>query len=278
MSGAMRLLQNAMRSLLLMLLSCLLLASGVAAQREVGVVARIAEQKGKFVDQTSRAELWRSTGRLQVKRDARVLTRDLVRMHERAYINISFKNPAFETEAFFGSTEISAVGSYEIQEDTVGLVSGLQLVVKQGVMVVDHARGELLVLAAGIRTRIVGTTMLFVVDSVAGEGLAYLRDGSFSFPDYGVEAKGNDRVWRLRPGQAPVELFAPAADPARWHREVQYTTETVWKGTPFWQTPAFLIPTVAVVAGGIGCAAAGCFSGDDGPGTSTGSVSATIPE
>lgn len=274
----MRLPQGAARSLLLTAFSSFLPVGTAWAQQEVGVVARIAETKGKYVDQTSRAELWRTTGRMQVKRDAPVLTRDLVRMHERIFINISFKNPAFDTEAYFGSTEISAVGSYEIMENTVGTVSGLQLVVKQGVMVVEHARGELLVLAAGIRTRIFGTTMLFAVDSAAGEAIAYLREGSLSFADYDIEAKGHDRVWRLRPGQAPVEVFAPAANPQRWQQETKYTTESVWKGTPFWQTPAFLIPAGAVVAGGIGCAAAGCFSGDDGDGRSTGTVTVNIPE
>jgi hypothetical protein len=274
--------RSAARSLLLTACSSLLLGGAARAQQEVGVVSRIAEKKGKFVDQTSRAELWRTGGELhmQVKRSAPVLLRDIVRLRERIFINLSFDQPAFKTEVYLGSTETSVLGSYEILQDSVGAVSGLELVVKQGVMVVDHARGELLVLANGIRTKIFGTTALFVVDSISGEGTAYLSEGHLSFPDYGMDATGTNRVWRLRPGQPPVEVFAPAADPERWQRQVKYTTQSVWHATPFWQTPGFLLPAAAVVAGGVGCMATSCLGGGGGGGVGPGSrggVVVTIP-
>lgn len=263
-----------------LLLTALLsvLPARVPAQQQVGIVARIAEKKGHDVDQTSRAELWRPGDlRLQVKRASPILYRDIVRLRERIFINLSFDQPAFKTDVYLGSTEISEVGNYEILQDSVGIVNGLQLVVKQGVMVVDHARGQLLVLAAGIRTRIFGTKVLFVVDSAAQEGTAYLSEGHLSFPDYGIDAQGKGRVWKLKAGQPPVEVFAPAADPARWQQEVNYTSESVWHARPFWQSPAFLVPAAAAVAGGVGCLAASCFGGG-GDGSSHGRVVVGIPE
>jgi hypothetical protein len=108
------------------------------------------------------------------------------------------------------------------------------------------------------------------------EGTAYLSRGRISFPDYGMSATGTNRAWRLRSGQPPVELFAPAADLGRWRQEVQYTTQTVWHATPFWQKPSFLVPAAAVVAGGVGCLATSCLGGGDEG--SQGGVVITIPE
>jgi len=275
--------RSAARRSLVAALASLLLAGVAGAQQQVGLVARIAEKKGHFVDETSRAELWRSGPDLhqQVKRSTPLLYRDIVRLRDRIFLDLSFKQSAFETNVYLGTTELSAVGSYEILQGSVGGVSGLELVVKQGVMVVDHARGELLVLANGIRTKIFGTTALFVVDSAAGEGTVYLSRGHLAFPDYGIDAQGTGRVWRLNVGQPPVEVFAPAADPQRWQSEVQYTTKTVWQGAkPFWQKPSFFVPAAAVVVGGVGCLATSCL-GSDGAGVTPGSrggVVVTIPE
>lgn len=259
------------------LIACLgvLPMAAASAQEQVGVVARIAEKKGHYVDQTSRAELWRASAlSAQVKRSAPIQYRDIVRLRDRVYLNLSFDQAAFKTEVYLGSNDVAGTGSYEILENAIGAVTGLQLVVKQGVMVVDHARGELLVVAAGIRTRIFGTRVLFVVDSAAQEATAYLSEGHLSFPDYAIDARGTNRVWKLKPGQAPQEVFAPASDPARWQREVNYSTESVWHATPFWQTPAFLVPAAAVVAGSVGCLATSCLGGAP---SSRGGVVISIP-
>jgi hypothetical protein len=254
-----------------------MLAAPSHAQQEVGFVARIAEKKGHFVDSTSRAELWRTNGalRVQVRRAAPLLYQDIVRLRERIVIDLSFRQPELETDVYLGSRQLADVGSYEILRDWVGNVGGLQLVVKQGVMIVEHARGELLAVAAGIRTRIFGTTVLFAVDADDAAGTVFVREGHIAFLDYGIDATGRNRAWRLQRGQAPVELVLTGPELKRWQQEVEYTTQSVWHRTPFWQAAKFLVPAAAV-AGGIGCLAAGCFSGGDHG--SQGGVVITIPE
>jgi hypothetical protein len=254
-----------------------LLAAPSHAQQEVGFVARIAEKKGHFVDSTSRAELWRTNGalRVQVRRAAPLLYQDIVRLRERIVIDLSFRQPELETDVYLGSRQLADVGSYEILRDSVGNVGGLQLVVKQGVMIIEHARGNLLAVAAGIRTRIFGTTVLFAVDADDATGTVFVREGHIAFLDYGIDATGRNRAWRLQRGQAPVELVLTGPELKRWQQEVEYTTQSVWHRTPFWQAAKFLVPAAAV-AGGIGCLAAGCFSGGDHG--SQGGVVITIPE
>ncbi|MGH7525484.1 MAG: hypothetical protein ACREMX_02145 [Gemmatimonadales bacterium] len=254
-----------------------LLAARSHAQQEIGHVERIAEKKGHFVEVTSRAELWRTSGELRVpvRRAAPLLYQDIVRLRERIVIDLVFRQPGVETNVYLGSRQLADVGSYEILRDSVGNIGGLQLVVKQGVMVIEHVRGELLAVAAGIRTRIFGTTVLLAVDADDAEGTVFLREGRIDFPDYGMEATGTNRAWRLKRGQAPVELVLSGSELRPWQQEVEYTTQSVWHQTPFWQKPSFLVPAAAVVAGGIGCVAAGCFGGDQG---SQGGVVITIPE
>jgi hypothetical protein len=248
----------------------------------MGVVARIAEKKGKFLERTSRAELWRSSALgVQVKRADPVLPRDIVRLRERVFINLSFNRPAFSTEVYLGSTETAATGSYEILENSLDTLGGLQLVVKQGVMVVDHARGKLLVIAGNIRNRIrvFGTTVLFAVDSASDSATVYVSEGHISFPDYGIDVRGSNRVWQLRAGQAPIEVFPPKAAPERWQRQVEYTSQSVWHGTSFWHSAAFLVPAATVVGGSVACLATKCLDhGTDIPAGSRGGVDVTIPE
>jgi hypothetical protein len=256
----------------------LALVAGSGAAQQVGRVARIAEKKGVFVDATSRAELWHMGGELrtEVRRADTLLYQDIVRLRDRIIIDLQFRQPTLETNVYLGSRQLSDVGSYEILRDSVGAVSGLTLVVKQGVMVVEHARGQLLILAAGIRTRIFGTTVLFQVEPGAARATAFLREGHIGFPDYNVEASGKDRAWRLEPGHPPVELVLTGQELRRWQQEVKYTTQSVWQARAFWQKPSFLVPAAAVVVGGVGCLAAGCFDGGGG-GTSQGGVVITIP-
>jgi hypothetical protein len=255
----------------------LALLAGTGVAQEVGHVARIAEKKGVFVDATTRAELWRMGGELrsQVRRADTLLYRDIVRLRDRIIIDLQFRQSALETNVYLGSRQLSDVGSYEILRDSVGDVSGLMLVVRQGVMVVEHARGQLLVLAAGIRTRIFGTTVVFHVEPGEAQATAFLREGRISFPDYNMDEGGRDRAWRLQPGRPPVELVLTGQELRRWQQEVKYTTQSVWQARAFWQNPSFLVPAAAIVAGGVGCLAAGCFDG--GGETSTGGVVVTIP-
>src|SRR5262249_41244822 len=96
-----------LRNVLLIASVCFLPPVDAHAQQQVGIVARIAEKKGHYVDQTSRAELWRA-GDLsaQVKRDSPILVRDIVRLRDRIYLNLSFDQPAFKTEVYLGSNDV----------------------------------------------------------------------------------------------------------------------------------------------------------------------------
>lgn len=253
----------------------LVLSAGAARAQEVGFVSRIAEKKGHFVDSTTRAELWRTgTLRLQVKRSAPLLFQDIVRLRERIVVDLSFRQPSLETNVYLGSRQLADVGSYEILRDSVGTVGGLQLVVKQGVMIIQHAHGGLLAVAADIRVRIFGTTVLFVVEPDGASGTMFVQEGHIAFPDYGIDASGRNRAWHLQRGQPPTELTLTDPELKRWQQEVKYSTQSVWHRTPFWQSPAFLVPAAAVV-GGVGCLAAGCFGGNN---DSRGGVVITIPE
>ena len=264
------------------LAAVVLLASGsveARAQRQVGHVARIAETRGRFVDASSRGELWQTGGlRAPIRREAPLRTRDILRLRERVHVELRFQTPPLETNAYLGSQRLSAVGSYEILTDSVGDVSRLQLVVRQGVLVVEHARGGLLVFAAGIRTRVIGTTALFAVDSGGTSGTLFVQEGHIAFPDYGIDAVGANRAWRLQAGRRPVELVLAGPERSRLQNEVKYTTESVWRAVrPWWQRPAFYVPALAG-AGVSACAVAGCFGGDGGGGTAQGGVAITIPE
>jgi hypothetical protein len=250
--------------------------------QDVGKIFRIAQDKGQILDETRRAEIWRAGAefRSQVRRGAPVAIRDLVRLRERILIDLRFDQPGLTTNAYLGSHRLSSVGGYEIMRGDVSSLSALQLVVKQGVMVVEHARGELLVVANGISTRILGTTVLFEVDSLTKTGTVFLQEGHIAFPDYRMDEAGQDRAWRVKPGQRPEEFVPTGSQLKQWRHEVQYATHSVWSKTPFWQKPSFLLPAAAVVAGGVGCIVAGCLDGGSGvavPGTSNGGVDITIP-
>jgi hypothetical protein len=267
------------RHSLVLIAAMLLLPPATGVTQQVARVARIAEKKGVFVDSTSGAELWRSGGALRthVRRADTLLVQDIVRLRERIIVDLQFRQSALETDVYLGSRQLSQVGNYEILRDSVGVVGGLTMVVKQGVMVIDHARGQLLALASGIRVQIFGTTVLFQVDPGEATGTVFLQEGHIGFPDYALDARGKDRAWRLQAGQPPVELQLTGQEVKRWRQEVKYSTQSVWQTKAFWQKPQFFVPAVAVVAGGLGCAAAGCFGGGDGGGTSSGGITVTIP-
>jgi hypothetical protein len=274
--------RSATKGILLAVVMATLLHDAGGGQ-DVGKVARIAEKQGEDLKETKRAEIW-STGaefRSQVRQNAPLLVRDLVRLRERIIVGLDLWQPGFATRVYLGSHKLSPVGGFEILPGTVSSLSALQLVVKQGVMVVEHARGELLVVANGISTKILSTTVLFEVDSLAKTGIVFLQEGHIRFPAYDVEGIGQNRAWRLRPNQPPEEFVPTGNQLKQWRHEVQYSTQSVWHRTPFWQKPSFLLPAAAVLAGGIGCVAAGCLDGGgsnvDVPGTSRGGVDITIP-
>ena len=273
--------RSATRGILFAVVGATLL-HGTGSAQSVGKVVRIAQNKGEDLAETTRAEIW-STGtqlRSQVRQNAPLLARDLVRLRERIIVGLDLLQPNLVTRVYLGSDKRTPVGSYEILPGTVASLNALQLVVKQGVMVVEHARGELLVVANGISTKILGTTVLFEVDSLAKTGTVFLQEGHIVFPDYRMDETGENRAWRVRPGQRPEEFIPTGNQVKQWRHEVRYATHSVWHKTPFWQTPGFLIPAAAVVAGGIGCIAAGCLDGGEGvpvPGTSSGGIDITIP-
>jgi hypothetical protein len=247
----------------------------------VGKVYRIAEEK-QSVDSTRRAELWRTRAGLrgQVRRDARLEVRDVVLLRDRIIVDLRFDQPGLASDAYLTS-HLASGGGYEILgSDAVDTLSRLQLVVRQGVMVVQHARGQLRVLANGTRTDIRGTTVLFEVDSLTQTGRVFLQQGHITFPDYSMVGIGENRAWRLKPGQKPEEFVPSGEQLKQWRHEVRYATYSVWHPTPFWQKPSFLLPAAAVVVGGVGCAVAGCFDGGSSippPGTSRGGIDITIP-
>jgi hypothetical protein len=258
------------------------LLHGTGSAQNVGKVARIAEKQGDSLPETKRAEIW-STGtqlRSQVRQNAPLLARDLVRLRQRIIVGLDLLQPNLVTRVYLGSHKRTPVGSYEILPGTVSSLNALQLVVKQGVLVVEHARGGLLVVANGISTRILGTTVLFEVDSLAKTGTVFLQEGHLVFPDYRMDETGENRAWHVRPGQRPEEFVPTGNQLKQWRHEVRYATHSVWNKTPFWQKPSFLLPAAAVVAGGVGCIAAGCFDGGSGvppPGSSQGGIDITIP-
>jgi hypothetical protein len=259
------------------------LLSGTGRAQDVGNVARIAEEQGMLVESTRWAEIWHASQLpSQVRKKDRVAIRDIVRLRRRITVELDINRPDLVTKAFLGSHKLSAVGGYEILPGSLDKLSALQLVVKQGVLVVEHARGQLMAVACSTRVKVIGTTVLFQVDSLTQTGTVFLLDGHISYVDYDMDETGQNRAWRVKPGQRPQEFVPTGGELKQWRHEVDYATHTVWRSTPFWQKPSFLLPAAAVVAGAVGCAAAGCFSGGDGssvgpPGTSRGGIDVTIP-
>ena len=219
--------------------------------QEVGYVDRIKEDK-KVTAQTDAARLFRAGADgspLSVR--LRLLDQDLLRVDRPGLlVDLFFDRAGLKSDVYLGTRQDGVTGAYVIRDTTIDALSTLQLVVQQGVLVVDHAAGRLETVAAGIRTWIKGTKVLFSVDPGATDGVLFLAEGSISFPDYEMEASGEGRAWRLRRGQQPIELFLTGPELRRWERELTYNSEAAWRpARPFWKQPRFLIPLGGVLIG-----------------------------
>lgn len=253
-------------------------ADGLAQQTDVGIISRIREQK-KEVSATSRAQIWRVGESGPARQQARLRDHDLLQMGRQVFLDIGLFGQDVESRVILGTRSLNDRGAYMIQRDTISELGGMELVVRQGVLVVEHVRGRLTAVAAGIRTQIFGTTVLIRVDETEEAGLLYLRDGRIGFDEWpdlqNIVADADGRIFRLTRGQPPVEVTLAAAARRRWEEELEYNSRGVWRSTPFWQKPQFLIP--AAVAVGLGVGAAILLSGD-GRESATGTVVVTIPQ
>lgn len=235
--------------LLAMPLSDIVLAQEV----EVGIVSRIRERK-KEVETTGRAQIWRIGEGGPVRQEAPLLDQDIVQMGRQVFLDIGFFGPNLESRAILGTRSLSDRGTYVIQRDTIDQLGGMELVVRQGVIVVEHVRGRLTAVAAGIRTEIFGTTVLIRVDESEDTGLLYLKEGSIGFtgfPDLDrIQAGASGRIFRLEQGRPPLEVMLAPDARRRWENELEYNRQSVWRARPFWQQPRFLIPAAAVAVVG----------------------------
>jgi hypothetical protein len=221
---------------------------------EVGIVSRIKDHE-RDVPSTQRAQLWRVGEGGPIHRELPLRNHDIIRLGQQVFLDLGFFGEDIESRAILGTRSLSAQGAYTVQENTVDDIGGLELVVRQGVMVVEHVRGRLTTVAAGVRTRIFGTTVLLSVNEDGNEAHFYLPEGSVGFTQWTdlafVEAGANGRAWRLREGERPEELLITAQMRDRWRDEVRYNSTQVWQTTPtpFWQKPQFYVPAALVVAG-----------------------------
>lgn len=253
-------------------------AESTAQQTEVGIISRIREHK-KEVSATSRAQIWRVGESGPAHQEARLREQDLLQMGREVFLDIGLFDSDLESRVILGTRSLNDRGAYLIQRDTIGQLGGMEVVVRQGVMVVEHVRGRLTAVAAGIRTQIFGTTVLIRVDETEEAGLLYLREGRIGFTEWpdlqNIEADRSGRIFRLTQGEPPVEVTLAADARRRWEEELEYNARSVWRSTPFWQRPEFLIPAAVAVGAGIGAA---IFLSGGGRETARGTVVITIPQ
>jgi hypothetical protein len=220
---------------------------------DVGIVSRIKERQ-RDVQSSQRAQLWRVGEGGPVHRDLTLRNHDIIRLQQRVFVDLGFFSDEIESRIVLGSRTLGAQGAYEISENTVDDIGGIELVVRQGVMVVEHVRGRLTTVASGVRTRIFGTTVMVSVAEDGSEAHFYLPEGSIGFTEWAdlarLEAGADGRAWRLRPGERPEELVISPQMRQRWRDEIQYNALDVWRSTPFWQRPQFYVPAGIVVIGG----------------------------
>jgi hypothetical protein len=192
------------------------------------------------------------------QRDA-LHVRELVELLEPYYVRVNLQYGATRTRFYAGSSgatvggvELQRRGAYEILPDRVDPLSGLELRIRHGVLVIEHAAGRLDALASGTLMRISGTTLLLAVDSTRTDALCFLREGHVEFPEYGIHTQEPNVVWRLREGVAPERIVLGPGAQRQLIREVQHLSSGVWSPPrPFYLRPEFYIPVgAAVVIGG----------------------------
>jgi hypothetical protein len=239
----------------------LLAAPGAQAQGET--VGRIEEiRRGRTpVDSTASVRLTASPAYARKparQRDA-LHVRELVEVLEPYYVRVNLQHGATRTRIYAGSSgarigevELQRRGAYEILPDRVDPLSGLELRIRHGVLVIEHAAGRLDAWVGGTLMQIRGTTALIAVDSTQTEALCFLREGHIVFPEYGIDVEESNVAWRLREGVAPERLVLSAGAQRQLIREVRHLSSGVWSPPrPFYLRPEFYIPVgAAVIIGG----------------------------
>lgn len=221
---------------------------------EVGIVARIKDHK-KDVSSTQRAQLWRVGEGGPVRRQLPLRDEDIIRLGQNIFLDLGLFGEDIESRVVLGTRTLSTAGAYTIRHDAIDELGGIELVVRQGVLVVEHVRGRLTTVAAGVRTRIFGTTVMISADEDGTEAHFYLPEGRIGFVEWDdlsmLEAGETGRAWRLREGERPEEVIITAQMRQRWSDEVRYNTRQVWQTRPpFWQRPEFYVPAAVLVVGG----------------------------
>lgn len=257
--------------LLTLTLSVTNVGGATAQVPQVGLVERILEGGGGPIPTTEHASILRREGAQPVRAETPLFLRDLVRVTRRdVLLDLRFVREDLRSRAILG-TRLDQVGTYEIGDTTVAGVSRLQLVVRQGVLVIEHAAGEIEAVAAGIRTRITATTVLVQVDPTESSGMLYLKEGTMHYPDYDLTVTEPNSAWELRRGERPVPLTLEAAAHRLWQREIAHNVRSAWR-PPLWRRPAFYVPAAAALVGG------GVYLLTRDGKTATGTVVITIPQ
>ena len=150
-----------------------------------------------------------------------------------------------------GTVELQRRGGYEVRRNRFEPLTGLELQLRHGVLVVEHAAGVIDAWASATRMRILGTTVLIAVDSTNAEAICFLREGHLTFPDYGLDFAGRDVAWRLRDGARPERITLGPGEADRLRREVRRLSRDVWTGRarPLWRRPSFYLPAGAALVG-----------------------------
>lgn len=235
-------------------------AAEALAQREtVGSIEEMRRDR-RSVDSTDAVRLTSSpayTRKPARKRDV-LHTGELVELLEPYYVRAKLSYGSTRTRIYAGSSgepiraiELQQRGAYEIRPSGVDPLSGLELHIRHGVLVVDHAAGRLDTWVRGTLMRVFGTTVLFATDSTSTEAFCFLREGHVTFPEYGIDASGSDVMWRLRDGLPPERLAMSVAERGLLRHEVEHLTNDVWSSgpRPLWKKPGFYLPVGAAVLG-----------------------------
>lgn len=258
-------------------LCLLLLASAAHAQgEEVGSIEEIREggEAGAEVRAPTPGVLLTASPaytRKAAQRRAALHLREVVEIREPYYVRASLRYGGARSRLYVGSTgaRIDTVtlqrrGAYEILPSGVDPLSGLELRIRHGVIVVEQAAGQLDAFVKGTLTSIFGTTVLFATDSTSADALLFLREGHIAFPAYGIEFRGQDAAWRLRAGFAPEPVRLDVAEWQQLRQEVEFLSDDLWAASrPFYQRPSFYVPAAVAVIGA-GVAAVLLSNGDDG--------------
>ncbi|MEM1041059.1 MAG: hypothetical protein AAGI91_00370 [Bacteroidota bacterium] len=232
-------------------------AADALAQREtVGSIEEIGRDR-RSVDSTDAVRLTSTPvyTRKPARRQDALHIGELVELLEPYYVRANLSRGTTRTRLFAGSSgasinvfELEERGAYEILPGGVDPLSGLELRIRHGVMVLEHAAGRLDVWVDSTLMRIFGTTVLIAADSASTEAFCFLQQGHVAFPDYGIDARGSDVMWRLRAGAAPERIGMGAVVQEQFRQEIRHITHEVWP-VAFWRKPGFYLPVGAAVLG-----------------------------